>query len=145
MPKKIAPQHEFTRSYAFEQVDALVDGTKVDVERPGQPLLAHAPVNGTANHVVLGDGGQPIDVVVVADSLVILGEQAGADRWPAPARSASWPRAARCPAHRPADSDRQAPLHDVRANAAQPKVLQLPGGQAHAISDLGRTERGGRY
>ena len=40
--------------------------------------------------------------------------------------------------------NRQAPLHDGRANAAQPKVLQLPGGQAHAISDLRRTERGGR-
>jgi hypothetical protein len=34
---------------AFEQVDAPVDGTEVDVERPGQPLLAHAPVDGATD------------------------------------------------------------------------------------------------
>ena len=36
---------------AFEQVDAPVDGAQVDVERPGQPLLAHAPVDGAADRV----------------------------------------------------------------------------------------------
>jgi hypothetical protein len=41
--------------------------------------------------------------------------------------------------------NRQAPLQDGRSNAAQPQVLQLPGGQAHAISDLGGTERSGLY
>ena len=37
---------------AFEQVDAPVDGAQVDVERPGQALLAHAPVDGAADHLV---------------------------------------------------------------------------------------------
>ena len=50
---------------AFEQVDAAVDGAQVDVECPGQPLLAHATVDGAADHVVLGDGRQSIDVMVV--------------------------------------------------------------------------------
>ena len=38
--------------------DASVDGAQIDVERPGQAFLAHAPVDGSADHVVFGDGGQ---------------------------------------------------------------------------------------
>jgi len=54
-------------------------GAQVDVEGPGQPLLADAPVDGAADHVVLGDGRQPVDMVVVGVTFVVLGEQAGAD------------------------------------------------------------------
>lgn len=64
---------------AFEQVDAPVDRTQVDVERPGQPFLAYAPIDGAADDVVLGDGRQPIDVMVVGKTFVVFGEQTGAD------------------------------------------------------------------
>jgi hypothetical protein len=40
--------------------------------------------------------------------------------------------------------NRQASLDDGRAYAAQPQVLQLPDGQAHAVSDLGSVKPGDR-
>ncbi len=61
---------------AFEQINAPVDRAEVDVERPGQAVLAHAPVDGAADHVVLLDGGEAVDPVVVGVGLVILGKQA---------------------------------------------------------------------
>lgn len=61
---------------AFEQVDAPVDGAEVDVVRPGQRLLAHAPVDGAADHVVLLDGRKSVAPFVVGICLVVLGRQA---------------------------------------------------------------------
>ena len=63
---------------AFKQVDAPVDGAQVDVEGPGQQFLADATVDGAADHVVLGDRRQSVDVMVVAECFVVLGEQARA-------------------------------------------------------------------
>lgn len=64
---------------AFEQVDAPVDGAQVDVERPGQAFLAHAPIDSAADHVVLGDRRQPRDMMVLRVTFVVFGEQAGAN------------------------------------------------------------------
>jgi hypothetical protein len=60
-----------------EQVDTPVDRTQVHAKSPGQALIAHAPIDGAADHVVLLDGGEPVDAVVVGVGLVALGQQAG--------------------------------------------------------------------
>ena len=36
--------------------------------------------------------------------------------------------------------NRQSPLHDLRSDAPQSQVLQLPGGQPHPLCDLGSVE-----
>lgn len=59
------------------QVDTPVYGVEVEVECLGQPFLANAQINSAVDHVVLDDGREPIDMVFVAEGLVVFDEQAG--------------------------------------------------------------------
>jgi hypothetical protein len=49
---------------------------RLTLKARARALFAHAPVNGAADHVMLLDGGKPVDPVVVAVGFVIFGKQA---------------------------------------------------------------------
>jgi len=65
------------RANTLKQVDAPVDGAQVHTKGAGQALFADAPVNGAADHVVLLNGREPVDPMVVGVGFIVLGDQAG--------------------------------------------------------------------
>ena len=72
----------FSRGGLCIDAFAQFDGAQVELESSGQPLLAHAPVDSAADQLVLGDGQETVDMVVVGVTFVIFGELAGAEHMP---------------------------------------------------------------
>jgi hypothetical protein len=72
----VAEQLHGLRADAVEQVALAADALDVDVEGPGDPGLRDAALNGPQDHEMFLDGRQPVDLVVVGESLVVGGDEA---------------------------------------------------------------------
>jgi hypothetical protein len=70
------------RRDALEQAAPALDRLDVDIEGAGKFVLRDAPLERAHDHVMLLDGGQAVDALVVGEGLVVGGDEAPGGRLP---------------------------------------------------------------